>query len=216
MSISPAGSSRKPLQDEEETLPLYEEHQHSEGEKDDLITPPEEDATPEQVREFLICLLVAERGLALDHCQDIAARWTIGKGQELRSYPPAMYLEIFGREDGWIVYREVKLCIYRGDHKKLGKRDVKTGPLASALLTILALAMEGLFVYGVIYSVTDAGDHYFLGPICGILMVPGFLFCVGVIADLCPSSAKSNDEKWVKKIEEELRKCMESNAAAHK
>jgi hypothetical protein len=34
-----------------------------------------------------------------------------------------MYLDIFGREDGWIIYREVKLCIYCEQNKSSGRFD---------------------------------------------------------------------------------------------
>lgn len=122
MSTPPTRPSRDIPSYEEEQLPLYEQHEQSQGDKHHQVALPEKEAMPEQVREFLEQLLVNERGLAIDHSQRIAARWTIGKGNEVRSYPPAMYLETFGREDGWIVYREVKLCIYREEHQK--KKDL--------------------------------------------------------------------------------------------
>lgn len=133
MNASPAGSSRQAIAPEDERSPLYKPYQHSEEETEDQHAAPEVEATPEQVRDFLVSLLVTERGLDSDRCQQIASRWTTGKGRELRSYPPAMYLEIFGREDGWIVYREVKLCMSRDVQKKKEKtktrRAISTGTL---------------------------------------------------------------------------------------
>lgn len=95
--------------DEEPLLPTYEQFQTTDANTSE--TPPEVTATADQIRDFLVNLLTSKRGLALDHARRIASKWTIGNGKELRSYPPSMYLEIFGREDGWIVYKETKLCI---------------------------------------------------------------------------------------------------------
>ena len=98
----------------EENLPLYEEFQHSEGQNDVL---PDARATPMEVADFLTHLLIDARGMSTDGARRVAAMWTKGTGQELRSFPPAMYFEIFGKEDGWIVYREVHLALHREKSK---------------------------------------------------------------------------------------------------
>lgn len=87
-------------------------------EKSPIYAPPSQpspSASPASVRAYVASLLTTNRSLPASHAQHIAARWTIGQGRELRAYPAAMYLEIFGREDGWAVCREVKLRIYEAE-----------------------------------------------------------------------------------------------------
>jgi hypothetical protein len=83
------------------------------------LTAPNEKATPDEVRSFLIQLLVQNRGLHHDHARRIASKWTLGTGRELMSYTPTLYAEIFGLEDAWMVYKEAKLFILT--QKKKGK-----------------------------------------------------------------------------------------------
>lgn len=92
----------------DENLPLYDELEYSPA---DEVALPSTRATPDQVRSFLTHLLVYKRDLPLDHVRRTVAHWRIGTGLELRSYSPAMYLDIFGRENGWVIYREVRLLI---------------------------------------------------------------------------------------------------------
>lgn len=114
---SPKGAS-----DEEHLLPTYEQFEATEPKASDTL--PEDAATPAQIRDFLVQLLTAKRGITVDHASRIADKWTISSGKELRNYPPLMYTEIFGREYGYIVYREVKTLIYRAEIDKL-KEDRK-------------------------------------------------------------------------------------------
>lgn len=91
-----------------EGLPLYSDVTvTSPGE----LTVPSEKATADEVREFLMQLLVKNRGLHPDHARRIASKWTLGTGRELMSYPPRLYAEMFGLEDAWMVYKEAKLFI---------------------------------------------------------------------------------------------------------
>lgn len=83
------------------------------------LTAPGEKATPDEVREFLVQLLIRNRGLHPDHARRVASKWTLGTGRELISYPPLLYAEIFGLEDAWMVYKEAKLFIRT--EKKKGK-----------------------------------------------------------------------------------------------
>jgi hypothetical protein len=47
-----------------------------------------------------------------DKCEAIVSAWKIGGGVEMKQYGPAMYLEMFGREYGWILYRETRMSIH--------------------------------------------------------------------------------------------------------
>lgn len=105
-----ASSRKNSLSELEEGLPLYAELQYTESQSDVV---PHAKASPMGVSEFLIHLLTDSRDMSTDGARRLAALWTKGTGQELRSYSPAMYFEIFGTEDGWIVYREVHLAIHR-------------------------------------------------------------------------------------------------------
>lgn len=113
MTSSPLASPSKTSLAEEPLLPTYEQLQSTDPAATEPL--PETTATADQIRDFLVHLLTSKRGLALDHARRIASKWTIGNGKELRSYPPSMYLDIFGREDGWVVYKEVKTCIIRAE-----------------------------------------------------------------------------------------------------
>jgi hypothetical protein len=79
-----------------------------------ILTPPPE-ASPAQIRTYLTHLLTTKRKLPEDYIRLVVANWKLGSGQELRSYSPAMYLRIFGHEDGWIIYREVMLAKHYED-----------------------------------------------------------------------------------------------------
>ena len=104
----------RPSSDAEETLPLYEDVQVDSTAE---IKAPDAKATPDEVRDFLVQLMLA-RGVGIDHARRVSARWTIGTGKELSAYPVAMYRDIFGAEDGWVVYKEVKTLIYAREFKK--------------------------------------------------------------------------------------------------
>jgi hypothetical protein len=102
LTIMDSAKDQEPLLSEEETPDQQNASQH-------ISTPPPE-ASPEQIRTYLTCLLTTKRKLPEDYVRPVVANWKIGSGQELRSYSPAMYLRIFGHEDGWIIYREVMLA----------------------------------------------------------------------------------------------------------
>jgi hypothetical protein len=118
-TVSPAASTRQRPSSEKD-LPLNSNSQNTETPND---VPPSVKATPEEVRDFITRLLINRRGLPQDHVRRAVAKWTVGSGRELSSYTPSMYLDIFGREDGWIIYREVKLCIYCEQNKSSGRFD---------------------------------------------------------------------------------------------
>ena len=118
-TVSPAASTRQRLSSEKD-LPFNINFQNTEASND---VPPSVNATPEEVRDFITRLLINRRGLPQDHVRRAVAKWTVGSGRELRSYTPSMYLDIFGREDGWIVYREVKLSIYCEQNKSSRRFD---------------------------------------------------------------------------------------------
>lgn len=102
---------------DEESLPLYSEV----GTKEPT-TVPDATATPDDVRDFFRSLLVTRRQDSNDDANSTAALWTRGSGRELKSYPPAMYLKIFGVEDGWFLYKETQLIMRREKQVEHEKR----------------------------------------------------------------------------------------------
>ena len=114
MGYSSNEELRPSTSDAEETLPLYEEsHPYDVS----GLTPPEPKATPDEVRDFIVQAMQA-RGLGIDHARRVGAKWTLGTGRELRQYPVAMYRDIFGPEDGWVVYKEVRVLFYKKEDKE--------------------------------------------------------------------------------------------------
>jgi hypothetical protein len=124
MTFSRPSSPSKVSPDEEHLLPTYEQFEATSSNASDVL--PEETATPDQIRDFLSQLLAAKRGISADHARRIASKWTISSGKELRSYRPLMYTDIFGREDGYIVYKEVKTLVYQ---REIDERKEKKNKL---------------------------------------------------------------------------------------
>jgi len=126
MAISrPSSPSKRSSGDEEQLLPpTYEQFQTTPSNVSAAL--PEDTATPDQIRDFLVQLLTTKREISVDHARRIASKWTISSGKELRTFPPLMYMEIFGREDGYIVYREVKTLVHQReiDEKKQKKHSI--------------------------------------------------------------------------------------------
>ena len=120
--------SQRPM--DEETLPLPPRNEKPSRSKTaritvsrvvNLIFPkpastiPGLDATPAEIRESLAeslaRLLVRKRGLDENAASHVVQSWRIGSGLELRQYGAIMYLDLFGLEHGWILYREVKIGV---------------------------------------------------------------------------------------------------------
>lgn len=74
-------------------------------------TVPGLDARPAEIRESLARLLITKNGVKADEANRIVAPWQVGSGMELRQYGAIMYLDLFGNEYGWILYREVKMGV---------------------------------------------------------------------------------------------------------
>lgn len=74
-------------------------------------TVPGLDARPAEMRESLARLLITKNDIRSDEANRIVAPWQVGSGMELRQYGAIMYLDLFGNEYGWILYREVKMGV---------------------------------------------------------------------------------------------------------
>jgi hypothetical protein len=105
-------SSESPQDTQQETLPLYQEFQLQDPESNTDTVPPLT-ATPDEVRDYLASLLRKRHNLSDDQVRRVVSNWTLGTGRELRVYTAQMYLNIFGSEYGWTLYRDVRLELYR-------------------------------------------------------------------------------------------------------
>jgi hypothetical protein len=105
-------SSESPEDTQQETLPLYQEFQLQDPESNTDTVPPLT-ATPDEVRDYLASLLRKRHNLSDDQVRRVVSNWTLGTGRELRVYTAQMYLNIFGSEYGWTLYRDVRLELYR-------------------------------------------------------------------------------------------------------
>jgi hypothetical protein len=95
---------------------------YASGNHDEPIAPQRvsilpRNATPEEVRTFVSDLLTTRRKLPETHVRHIVANWQFGSGHELSSYPPAMFIKIFGHEAGWIIYRETRLAMHEATYE---------------------------------------------------------------------------------------------------
>lgn len=194
-----------------EGLPLYSDITVT---SPSALTAPSEKATPDEVREFLVQLLTQNRGLHPDHARRVAAKWTLGTGRELTSYPPQLYAEIFGLEDAWMVYKEAKLFI-RTEKKKGKPKDIcKHQPsfeialLPSRDHTDMFWQQTGVAVgiFGLIFGaaaptffLTDLDDHTVIKIISAFVsLVSGFIFACTLIIAVFDNTSEET------KIENEL------------
>jgi hypothetical protein len=108
-------SPELPEDTQQETLPLYQEFQLQYPDAEAHTVPPSS-ATPDEVRDYLASLLRKRHDLPDDQVRSlrcVISQWTIGTGRELRIYTAQMYLNIFGSEYGWTLYRDVRLELHR-------------------------------------------------------------------------------------------------------
>ena len=126
--------SQRPMDEETLPLPPRNEEKPSPSRVLNMIFPkpastvPGLQARPAEIRESLARLLITKRGLQADEANRIVSPWRIGSGLELRQYGAVMYLDIFEREYGWILYREVKMAVRKE------KRLITRYPLRKSLL----------------------------------------------------------------------------------
>ncbi|TKA34152.1 hypothetical protein B0A50_00132 [Salinomyces thailandicus] len=147
---------------EEERLPLYGgfQYEHAGAHQDDL---PTNAASPNEVRDFIVHVLVSRRQLPVDHARRIATRWTIGSGLEMRSYPASMYLELFGSEDGWILYREIKLMMHAEANRKFMHRYM------SHILTAVLVLVTAFSILLIVLNMDDGNTLWFIAGLFGTL-----------------------------------------------
>ncbi|GAB7325807.1 hypothetical protein MBLNU13_g09892t1 [Cladosporium sp. NU13] len=198
MTSSPLASPSKTSLAEEPLLPTYEQFQSTDAATAETL--PEKTATADQIRDFLVHLLTSKRGLALDHARRVASKWTIGNGKELRSYPPSMYLDIFGREDGWVVYKEVKICILQAGQSK----KTELSRVGQWIFLGISLAALGGVLFGFIHGI-GMGSAALAFSMLPLLLITG-LCAIGTMVSL---GSETDPEKIV---ESELQSCLRKHS----
>lgn len=108
-------------------------------EKPDL---PPNTATPTEVRDFLVGMLVSTSDLSTEHARCIADCWRLGSGRELRTYQAPMYRYIFGGEEGWIVYKVVKVLVHAASRPSLVQQEAYRTTCFSAFHPVHTLCSE--------------------------------------------------------------------------
>jgi hypothetical protein len=67
-------------------------------------TPPPQDATPTEVRSWFITLLCDLHAVPENEAKEIASKWRLGRGSELIYYDVDTFRNIFGGEEGTILF----------------------------------------------------------------------------------------------------------------
>jgi hypothetical protein len=112
---SPTGETNKSSLDKC-SLPPYKELWQPDLYDDVMLELPPPTATPTEVADFLVRRLVSN-DMPIERARCIASKWTVGTGKELREYLAVLYLEVFGKEDGWALY----LAVYKAIHNENSK-----------------------------------------------------------------------------------------------
>ncbi|KAK4635957.1 hypothetical protein CLAFUW4_00200 [Fulvia fulva] len=165
----------------------------------DSIALPAEEASAPEVRRYITEVLTINHELDVHDAQNIASKWTIGSGRDLRKFTPCIYRDIFGSATAWILYREVKVVAAQENFKKSPpmKWPARLG-IAGTLVAFEALFSFVLTHFGGMVLLWVMAPFYFFG-LCG---------CVAVLADGADKLGddKKAREKTLEKVENELIK----------
>ncbi len=182
----------------DETLPLYEDTEA--GPATDL-TPPEPKATPDEVRDFIVGAM-RSRGIGLDHARRVASKWTLGTGRELRQYPASMFRDLFGAEDGWVVYKEVRVRYYTHEAAKGPNQRVVCSVISGFAFLICLI---GAILIGTVDKHNSAGATM----VGAIFLIFGGMIAIGFGIGALAGSPKPED-----RAENELKSQWNTNTPA--
>ncbi|KAH9844477.1 hypothetical protein Tdes44962_MAKER01511 [Teratosphaeria destructans] len=176
----------------DETLPLHSECVVN-GDSSTVFL--EKDASADDIREYLSQILVSKYRVGIDEARRVALKWGAGTVRELKQYPPHMFLELFGPENGWLLYKQVKMGVAEQENKnsKSSNRD-------HAIISLILFAMSE--TAGTSLVLSEAGGFMFvLGLV--LIIVVGMFFLFITLALFFESSPEE-------KAENELRLAMSS------
>jgi hypothetical protein len=110
---------------------------------------PPSSATPTEIQHFLTHLLLTRHNLPQNQADQIASRWTLGSGRELYTYSPAVYINVFGPEEGWVIYKEVQILLWEEERSR--KREGRWG-LRGDYSMFTSLSSFGLGFLALLFS----------------------------------------------------------------
>ena len=68
---------------------------------------PARSAGPDEVRAYIVRVLMTQRDTTSDAANETASLWRLGRGSELRDASVQVFKSIFGNYTGWFLYRIV-------------------------------------------------------------------------------------------------------------
>lgn len=150
------------------------------------LTLPEENDTSDAVRTFLRDVLTTCKYADEKEAEQIAAKWKMGKGKELRAESPHLFRSILGDEAGWILYKEVQV------QKHLEQEAKKPSMAQSTKVAIAALVDIAIFL-ALLYP-----TFTFSSALVGLVFI---LWFFGIIIMLVPIAIVAGTKSDVKTAE---------------
>lgn len=87
----------------------------------ELVPAPADSANAAEVRSFIVNVLVKQYSVDKQLAHAIAQLWSVGSGRELQKFPARLFIQIFGEQAGWVLYKEVSI--------RAIQEKVKTNPV---------------------------------------------------------------------------------------
>lgn len=81
----------------------------------------------EVVREYLFEVLTSTHQLDEPQAREIASKWAIGRGHDLRSFPSKAYVDRFGPQFGWVFFQDVQTRLSENANNAHGQPGTSSG-----------------------------------------------------------------------------------------
>lgn len=91
-----------------------------------LVPAPSDSANAAEVRGFIVNVLVKQYGVDKQLAHEIAQLWTVGSGRELQKFPARLFIDIFGEQAGWVLYKEVSIRAIQEKVRTMAVFDYKS------------------------------------------------------------------------------------------
>ena len=95
--------------------------------KNTTFPSPPLDATPDEVRTYILALFTTFHSVSEPLAIEIASKWKFGRGYEPKNYDMATFKEIFGPEAGVVLFAHAK-GHSRGNNNTAGGDDFTVRP----------------------------------------------------------------------------------------
>ncbi|KAF2162745.1 hypothetical protein M409DRAFT_58141 [Zasmidium cellare ATCC 36951] len=134
----------------------------------DPIPAPSESAHSGEVRSFIVNVLVQQYSIDSEQAQELARLWTVGSGREFRQFPARLFVEIFGLQAGWVLYKEVSARVIEEKVKTMDVFDYRKRAIGDP-------THENIEVVFGIWVGLIVGQHVYLAEKCAQTRVEGEL-----------------------------------------